>query len=235
RDEPHNEYRLEGRFRRRYNGRWTLGSRRAGVNASASVTPLVEQTPILLPSGEGPRIVGAGRVIKSITFRSDGRFDTSALTHYLAVKPCEPLSIRAIQSAIKSIFATGDFRDVRVESVDESDGVAVTFALFLNYRVGGIDFDGIHGSDRARAERELTIRTGDVVSLSAIDHSAVAVQQYLNRIGYLDATIEPETTFHRDRNRADIAFHVVTGPRARITAIVFEGDITPFTPQALIS
>jgi len=237
RDEPHNEYRLEGRFRRRYNGRWTFGSRRAGVNASASLTPIAaeQQTTILLPPGEGARPAGQGRVVKSITFRSDGRFDTSTLSQYISVKPGEPLSIRAVQSSIKSIFATGDFRDVRVESAEEADGVALTFALFLNYRVGGIDFDGIHGSDRARAERELTIRTGDVVSLSAIDHSAVAVQQYLNRIGYLETTVEPETTFHRERNRADITFHVVTGPRARITSVVFEGDITPFTPQALIS
>jgi outer membrane protein assembly complex protein YaeT len=243
RDEPHNEYRLEGRFRRRYAGHWTLGSRRNTVNASASMTPLVippdpQTAPAQLPAGPhvpSREVPYDGRRITTINYRSDGRFDTSKLAQYVVVKPGEALTIRAVQSSIKSIFATGDFRDVRLEAVDDGDGAALTFALFLNYRVAAIELEGMHGADRTRAERELTIRTGDVVSLSAVDHSSVAVQQFLNRNGYLEAVVDPETTFHRELNRADVIFHITTGVRATIKSVIFEGDITPFTPDRLIA
>jgi outer membrane protein assembly complex protein YaeT len=248
RDEPHNEYRLEGRFRRRYEGHWTLG-RRTAISATASMTPLatpegtalpppVQQPPSPLPPGPhlpSREVPFDGRTITAISFRSDGRFDTTTLTQYISLKVGDQLTIRNVQSSIKSVFATGDFRDVRVEAVADGDGAAVTFVLYLNYRVAAVTFDGIGGADRTRAERELTIRTGDVVSLSAVDHSATAVLEFLNRSGYLEAAVDPETTFHRERNRADVIFHVTTGARAKVAGVVFEGgDLAPFTPAQLI-
>ena len=50
-------------------------------------------------------------------------------------------------SSPKSLFATGNFRDVRVDAVSAGNGVRVTFSLFLNYRIGKIIFDGIKGGD----------------------------------------------------------------------------------------
>ncbi|HEV3485075.1 MAG TPA: POTRA domain-containing protein, partial [Vicinamibacterales bacterium] len=92
---------------------------------------------------------------------------------------------------------------------------------------------GLEGGDRTLAERELTVRPGEVLSLDDVDDSATAIQQALVRNGYLDATVDPETGFNRARSIADVTFHVTPGAQAKIAQIVIEGDVRPFDVRTL--
>lgn len=238
RDELRNEYRAEARFRRPYEGHWVWGSRGRNpmplfgrfheLKAPATPPPPRAQT---IPTPAAPP---SATTVVSVNFRSDSRFDTSQLEQYVSVKPGAPLSIRDVQSSIKSLYATGDFRDIRVESAPANGGVDVTFALFVNYRVSTIRFTGLHNSDRDRASRELTIHTGDVFSDNAVEHSATAIEDLLHRSGYLEATVDPESTFVREEGRATVIFNVNEGPRARVGSVIVNGDIAPFTTANLI-
>jgi outer membrane protein assembly complex protein YaeT len=233
RDELSNEYTIEARFRRRYEGHWTWGMR--GRNplqdfASFDITtaqppPLQEPTTTVTPAG--------GANVVNVTLKSDARIDTATLQHYVTVKPGQPLSVRAVQSSIKSLYATGDFRDVRVNADPAEGGVNVTFLLYTNFRVTNISFDGLGGADRTRASRSLTFHLGDVLSLNAVDHSATAVQELLNHDGYLDATVDPETVFQRGQGRASVVLHVNRGARARVRNVNLAGNIAPFRPEEL--
>jgi len=230
RDEFSSEYRLEARFRRRYEGHWAWGTYgRNPFGLLAQQLPAMTPQPLPPPTPTAPPAAGA--VVTTIAFQSDAAFDTSVLKQYVAVKAGQPLSLRDVQSSIKSLFATGDFRDIHVEQ----SGGTVTFILSINYRVGEVRFDGIGGnSERDRAAQHLTVHNGDVLSLNAVDHSATAVQEYLTRSGYLDAAVDPETTFDRATSRANVIFHVDRGQRARVANVTINGNTAPFTPQQLI-
>jgi outer membrane protein assembly complex protein YaeT len=233
RDQLSNEYDIQARFRRRYDGRWVWGSR--GRNpfllTSASTASVPAPPPISIATTTIAPVSGA--VVTSVTFRADSSVDTSTFNQYVAVKIGEPLSIRNVQSSIKSLFATGNFRDIRVDSTPSGNGVAVVFALYTNFRVASIVFDGLGGADRDRATRALTFHLGDVLSLNAVDHSADAVQEQLKRAGYLDATVDPETTFVRAQSRASVILHVTRGTVATVGNVVIDGNTAPFTPQKL--
>lgn len=238
RDEVRNEYRTEARFRRPYEGHWTWGTR--GRNPMTLLTrirdistpppPPLPRTQIVPPSTAAP----TGSVVATVNFRTDSRFDTSALAQYVSVKAGAPLSIREVQSSIKSLYSTGDFRDIRVETAVAPAGIDVTFALFVNYRVANIRFTGVENADRDRAARELTLHTGDVFSDNAVEHSATAIEDVLHRGGYLEATVDPESTFIREQGRADVTFTINEGPRAHVGKVVITGDVAPFTPATLI-
>ncbi len=234
RDEVRSEYRAEARFRRRYEGHWTWGGHGRPVTMSASLgrlsgsgTPGATTNATLAPTGTGP-------MVTRISYRADAALDTTVLTQYVAVRIGQPLSVRAVQTSIRSLFATGDFRDIRVETAPEGPGVAVAFVLSLSYRVAEIHFDGLTGSLRDRADHDLTVHVGDVLSLNAIDRSATAVQHGLNSQGYLEAAVDPETQFERPRSRAIIIFHVTPGPEAKIGSVAIEGNVAPFTTATLI-
>src|SRR5207253_1659735 len=141
------------------------------------VAPPAEENVVPPPPSNAP-------IVTKIDYRADAQFDTAVLRNYVALKVGQPMSLRAVQSSIKSLYATGDFRDVRLESNVVEGGVEVTFVLSLNYRVAEITFEGLHGTERERSEREMSVRTGDVLSLNAVDRSATAVQEYLNRVGF---------------------------------------------------
>src|SRR5207244_9187657 len=163
----------------------------------------------------------------------DAHIDATALMRYVTVKPGQPLSVRAVQSSIKSLFATGDFRDIHVNADAVPNGVNVTFVLYTNFRVTDITFDGLGGADRDRATHDLTFHLGDVLSLNAVDHSATAIQDFLNHSGYLEATVDPETQFVRGQGRASVIFHVARGARAHVHNVTLTGSIAPFKPDEL--
>ncbi len=233
RDELSNAYTIEARFRRRYEGRWMWGTYGrnplqdfVSFNAGATPSqPLQETTTAVTPP--------AAANVVNIALRSDARIDTATLMRYVTVKAGQPLSVRAVQNSIKSLFATGDFRDIHVDSEPAPGGVNVTFVLFTNFRVTDVRFDGLGGADRERAARELTFHLGDVLSLNAVDHSATALQDSLNHNGYLEATVDPETQFERGQGRASVIFHVTRGTLAHVRDVKLAGNIAPFKPQEL--
>jgi outer membrane protein assembly complex protein YaeT len=242
RDETANEIRAEARFRRRYFGRWSWGSRgrqdpfdvgrvseALGAGTTVAVAPPPRTTAVsALEIGDDARVT-------QINFRSDGRFDTSTLSNYVTMKVGDPLTIREVQSSIKALFASGNFRDVRVDATPTTGEVSLTFSLYLNYRIGRIELEGVAGGDKRRAQEELTIRMGDVLSLNAVDDSAVAIQERLARSGYLEATVDPETTFVREQNLADVTLHVTLGPLARVAAVRIEGELQRFSQSELLA
>ena len=239
RDELRNEYRTEARYRRPYEGHWSWGSR--GRNPMTLFSRLHEiNTPVPAPASVAQAAPATtlppptGAIVAAVNFRSDAAFDTSTLANYVTVKRGVPLSIREVQNSIKSLYATGDFRDIRVETTQAASGVNVTFALFINYRVATIRIVGLRNADRDRASRDLTLHTGDVFSDNAVEHSSTAIQDFLNRAGYLEASVDSESNFVREQGRANVTFTVAEGPRAKVGSVVITGDVAPFTPAQLI-
>jgi outer membrane protein assembly complex protein YaeT len=235
RDQLSNEYDIQARFRRRYDGRWVWGSRGRNPFLLMSASTATASVPAPPPISIATTTVAppSGAMVTSVEFRADSSVDTSAFSQYVAVKIGEPLSIRNVQSSIKSLFATGNFRDIRVDSTPSGNGVAVVFALYTNFRVASIEFDGLTGPDRDHAMRALTFHLGDVLSLNAVDHSADAVQEQLKRAGYLDATVDPETSFVRVQSKATVILHVTRGTVATVDSVVIDGNTSPFTTQQL--
>jgi outer membrane protein assembly complex protein YaeT len=248
RDEA-DEYRLDARFRRRYDAHWRFGNREATDEFATSATMTARGAAGFSPPTDSGGLKPAAPLppvttvntraadntpIARIDFRADARFDTTAMANEVTLRPGQPVSIRELQSSIKNLFATGNFRDVRVDATPAEGGVVLTFALFLNYRVDEIALEGIPRGDRARALRELTVRNGEVLSLDAVDDSATAVQELLRRNGYLEATVDPETNFDRLRSVADVTFHVTPGPLAKVADVILEGNTAPFSTAELI-
>ena len=55
--------------------------------------------------------------------------------------------------------------------------------------------------------------------------SVPAIQDFLTRSGYLEASVDPETTFIRGQGRASVLFHVTRGPRAHVAHVNLAGNI----------
>jgi outer membrane protein insertion porin family len=237
RDELSKEYDVQARFRRRYEGHWAWGTRGRNpmelltFNTSNATVPVPPPITIATTTVAPP----AGAIVTSVGFRADSGVDTSSFNQLVAVKVGEPLSLRNVQSSVKSLFATGNFRDIRVDSTPAGNGTAVVFALYTNFRISSIDFENLGGPDRDRAMRMLPFHVGDILSLNAVDHGALAVQDMLRHSGYLDATVDPETSFVRPQSRAAIIFHVTRGPRAIVSTVAIDGNTAPFTTQQIIA
>ena len=223
---------IDGRFRRRYDGHW--GDKKEGVPVRLPPqtqgivfreTP--EETTSPVPDSAGREVIAA------IRYRTDAPYDTSRLGDLIALQTGSPVTLRELQSSIENLYATGDFRDIQVDSESSGGGANVTFILSLNYRVTSVTAEGLERSKFERMGKEVPIHSGDVLSLNAVDRSAQEIQTTLSRQGYREATVDPEVRFVRARSQAEVIFHVVPGPRARIGTIEFTGDLAPFSPEEI--
>jgi outer membrane protein insertion porin family len=243
------DYRIDARFRRRYEAHWRMRDETrdfaraavmVGAGEAAAGAQKAAALPAALPTAPIPPVTDVDvnfaqdRPITRIRFRADAPFDTAALQDEVSLQPGEFVTIRALQSSIKNLFATGSFRDIRVDAEQAEDGVILTFALFLNYRVGIIEIEGLRRADRTRSRRVLTLRTGEILSLDNVDDNALAIEEMLHRYGYLEAVVDPQTTFDRERSIADVTFEVTPGPQAKVAEVILEGDLSPFTREQLI-
>ena len=62
-----------------------------------------------------------------------------------------------------------------------------------------------------------------------------AIEDFLHRSGYLEAGVDPESTFVREQGRAVVTFHINEGARAQVGSVVIAGDIAPFQTNDLIA
>jgi outer membrane protein assembly complex protein YaeT len=241
RDEA-DEYRLDARFRRRYEAHWRWGNDEEEDLATASImsnTGAAGAQPV--PVTPAPPVttvnpaVADNRPITQINFRADAAFNTQDVAQEVTLKPGQTVSIRELQSSIKNLFATGNFRDVRVDAAPSDAGVVLTFSLFLHYRVDDVGIDGVTRGDLTRAQREVTVRPGEILSLDAVDDSAAAIEEMLRQQGFLAATVDPETNFDRARSLAGVRFEVTPGPLAKVGVVQIEGPTAPFTTNELIN
>ena len=250
RDEA-DEYRLDARFRRRYEAHWRWGGDEEEFARSSTVVSSGApgsqpgagraESPSLQVDTPAPRITAVNtaaadnRPISRVDFRADAAFNTADVAQEVTLQPGETVTIRELQSSIKNLYATGNFRDVRVDAAPVDGGVVLTFSLFLNYRIDEIAIEGLGRSDRNRADRELTINTGDILSLDAVEDSAAAIEEMLHQQGFLQATVDAETNFDRARSLADVSFDINSGPLAKVATVLIEGATAPFTTAELIS
>jgi outer membrane protein assembly complex protein YaeT len=207
-----------------------VGTSASSGASTASTTAAAPAPPV---TAVNPRAAD-NQTVAQINLRADAPFDTAAVAQEVTLKTGQPVSIRELQSSIKNLFATGNFRDIRVDAAPSSAGVVLTFSLYLHYRVDEITIEGLARADRTRAQRELTTRPGDILSLDNVDDSAAAVESQLRQNGYLEATVDPETQFDRARNAATVTLHANPGPRAVVGDVVLEGQLEPFTRDELI-
>ncbi|MBI2215621.1 MAG: outer membrane protein assembly factor BamA [Acidobacteria bacterium] len=174
-----------------------------------------------------------GRIVASVAIRADMQMDTTELGKLVLVAEGSPLAARDVDRSIRALFATGQFRDVRVDAVHLEDGrIAITFLVFVNYKVASVEYDGLVG-EQEEVKSQVVVHAGEVFSLSAVDRSANAMQQALRRRGWVGAVVDPATEFQRDTRSAQIVFYVTAGVRATIARVRFEGTLEPYGEERI--
>jgi len=174
-----------------------------------------------------------GKPIGSITFSADGVINEAELRESLNIEPGRNLDVNEIARSIRVLYATGIFRNIRVDAEFAPDGtVNLTYVLSLHFRIESISVEGAPSAEKS-LEQLAPIRVGSVASLDAIDRGAVEMRDQLLRRGYMEAIVDPAVNFERQTHTAIVTYFVEAGVRARVRSLRFKGDKAPFTDAEL--
>lgn len=160
-------------------------------------------------------------VVRDIRVEGIQRTEAGTVFNYLPVKVGETFSEEKAAEAIKALFATGFFKDVRIDVSGDVLVVQVT----ERPAIASIDFVGVKEFDKdalKKGLKEIGLEESRIFDRALLDKAEQELKrQYLGR-GLYAAEIKTTVT-PLERNRVGINFEVVEGDVAKIRQIEIVG------------
>jgi outer membrane protein insertion porin family len=159
--------------------------------------------------------------VKDIRVEGIQRTEAGTVFSYLPVKVGEMLTADKASSAIKALYATGFFKDVRLEVNND------VLIIMVQERSGiaSVDFTGMKEfskEDMIKGLKELGLAEGRILDRSLLDKAEQELKrQYFNR-GIYAVQVKAITT-PLERNRVAVSFDIAEGEIAKIRAINIVG------------
>jgi outer membrane protein insertion porin family len=160
--------------------------------------------------------------IKDIRVEGIQRTEAGTVFSYLPVKVGDTMTNEKATQVIKSLFATGFFKDVRVEV----EGDVLVLSLEERPAIYTIDFVGLKEFDKDQLKKALKdngIAEGRIFDRATLERAEQELKrQYLSRGKYgvsITTTITP-----LERNRVNINFNIEEGQAATIKQINIVGN-----------
>ena len=159
--------------------------------------------------------------VRDIRVEGLQRTDAGTVFNYLGVKVGDRFDDAAASSAIKALFATGFFRDVRIEVQDS----VVIVSVVERPTIASIDITGSKEFEKdtlKKALRDAGLAEGRIFDRTILDKAEQEIKkQYLSRGRY---DVEVTTTLTPlERNRTGVAIVVKEGEVAKIETINIVG------------
>ena len=161
-------------------------------------------------------------VVKDIRVEGAQRTEAGTIFSYLPVRVGDTFTDEKSTAAIKSLYATGFFKDVQIEV----QGNVLVIVLEERPSVALIEFTGMKEFEKdvlIKALKEIGVGEGRVFDKASVDRAEQELKrQYLSRGLYgvqVTTTVTPI-----ERNRVNVNFVVDEGDVARIKKISFIGN-----------
>ena len=170
-------------------------------------------------------------VVKDIRVEGVQRTEAGTVFTYLPVKVGDVMTDEKTTAAIKALYATGFFKDVRLEA---RDGVLIV-SVEERPSIASIKLSGIKDfseDDLKKGLKDTGLAEGRVLDRSLLDKAEQELRrQYFNRGKYgveIKSTLTP-----LERNRVAVQFDVVEGDSAKIRQINIVGN-TAYSDKELL-
>ena len=160
--------------------------------------------------------------VKDIRVEGIQRTEAGTVFSYLPVRVGDTFNDEKAAAAIKALYATGFFKDVRVEA----DGNVLVIMVEERPAIASVDFTGTKEFDKTqltKSLKDLGLGESRILDKSLVDRAEQELKrQYLSRGLYgvqITTTITP-----LERNRVGVTFTVDEGEVARIKQINIIGN-----------
>ncbi|HEY1148762.1 MAG TPA: outer membrane protein assembly factor BamA [Pseudoduganella sp.] len=160
--------------------------------------------------------------VKDIRVEGIQRTEAGTVFSYLPVRVGEVFSEDKSVAAIKALYATGIFKDVKLEK----DGDVLVVIVEERPAIAKVDFDGTHEFEKdmlVKALKDIGVGEAKTFDKASVDRAEQELKrQYLSRGLYGVKVVTTVTPL--ERNRVNITFKVDEGEVARIKQINIVGN-----------
>ena len=144
-------------------------------------------------------------VVAKVVVEADGKPAEKGLLDLIPILPGDLYSPRLVDQAVKQIFRTGLFADVRVMKSGE-DRVELVFVLVRNLSINNVFFRGPKNSSARLRESLISLRPGAILQEDRIPGAAAEVGEGLRNEGYFGASVECEVRRREGDSTVNLVF-----------------------------
>ncbi|MBL8708887.1 MAG: outer membrane protein assembly factor BamA [Rhodospirillaceae bacterium] len=163
--------------------------------------------------------ISSGDPIMEIRIEGSQRIEPDTVRSYMAINPGDPFDARAIDRALKNLFATGLFADVNFRR--EANSLVVQVAE--NPIINRIAFEGNDKLDDDQLQSEIQLRPRVVYTQSRVQADVKRLLDLYRRNGRFAAAVDPKI-IKLDQNRVDLVFEITEGESTGVERIDFVGN-----------
>ena len=160
-----------------------------------------------------------GGTIRNIVVEGTRRIDPQAIAGYLSIGRGEPFDQAKIDASLKSLFASGLFRDVSIRR----RGRDLVIRVVENPIVNRVAFEGNSKLDNEDLNTTANISPRSVFSRARVEEAVRRMRAAYRAAGRYAATVTPKV-IPRSQNRVDVVFEIDEGATTLVRRISFIGN-----------
>ncbi len=166
-----------------------------------------------------------GLTVRRIALEGIAADRLTSLKGHLPQAEGAPLLRQDVAASLRELYATGLFESVEAAGQREGDGVALIFRGKARTFIGTVSVDGAKGPTvNTQLERASRLNPGTRYTEAKMKQALDTMRAVMAENGFHEAAINYKLTPHPEELLNDIAFHVVSGPQARVGAVQVTGD-----------
>ena len=158
-------------------------------------------------------------VVQRIEVRGNQRADSDTIRNTVAISPGKSFSGDDVDEAVKRLFATGLFSDVRINQSGSTLVVEVSELQVVN----NVLFQGNKKLKDADLANAAQLKPRAPFSTATMEADVEAIRQAYGRIGRDDATVTSQVV-DLGEGRVNVVYEITEGGRTKIAAINFNGN-----------
>ncbi|HEX2591114.1 MAG TPA: outer membrane protein assembly factor BamA [Rhizomicrobium sp.] len=185
-----------------------LQSGTSPTGASGSPKPDTPVTP------EAPKAL-----IQQVVIQGTQRIEPGTVMSYISIRQGDPYDDQAIDRALKALFATGLFADVKFNW----NGSTLTINVVENPIINQIAFEGQSKVSEKDLTKEVQLKPRTVFTRAKVQSDVQRIIELYRRNGKFGATVDPQI-IQRPQNRVDLIFSINEGPTTGVATINFIGN-----------
>jgi outer membrane protein insertion porin family len=162
---------------------------------------------------------GVGISPSNIVVQGNRRVEAETVRSYFKPGPDGLLDANSIDAALKALYATGLFQDVRISQSGGKLIVTVSEGQIINR----VAFEGNHRLKDEQIQQEIQSKERGTLSKPTVQADVQRILEIYQRNGRFDVTVNPQI-IERPNNRVDLVFQINEGEKTGIRHIVFIGN-----------
>ncbi|MCX7310603.1 MAG: outer membrane protein assembly factor BamA [Alphaproteobacteria bacterium] len=154
-----------------------------------------------------------------IVVEGNRRVEAETIRSYFRLNPGERLDSYKIDQALKALYATGLFQDVRITQ----PGGRVVVSVVENPVINRVAFEGNSKIKDEQIANEVQSKTRGTLSRPTVQADTQRIVEIYRRNGRFDASVNPKV-IELPNNRVDLVFEIKEGDKTGVKKIIFVGN-----------